>query len=66
MEAGSADPNIDSITGEISKQERNAEWDNLTEEEKESETTKLIEIFEKLEKIGIMKVASKRVQLKDI
>ncbi|KAJ3219419.1 Synembryn-A [Dinochytrium kinnereticum] len=55
FQAGSGDPNIDPITGEISKQERNAEWDNLTEEEKEAETTKLIDIFEKLEKTGIIK-----------
>ncbi|KAI8847539.1 guanine nucleotide exchange factor [Chytridium lagenaria] len=50
--------NIDPITGEISQQTRNEEWDKLTDEEKEIETTKLIEMFEKLEKTGIIKVAS--------
>ncbi|KAJ3108969.1 hypothetical protein HDU97_009702 [Phlyctochytrium planicorne] len=63
VESQNANPppsNINPITGEVlTGDNRNEEWEKLTEEEKDRETDKLIEMFEKLEKTGIIKIGTK-------
>ncbi|KAJ3172550.1 hypothetical protein HDU88_005878 [Geranomyces variabilis] len=49
-------PTLDPITGEHDRRGSRSEWDGMTDEEKEAEAEKLLVLFDKLNKTGVIKV----------
>ncbi|KAJ3153081.1 hypothetical protein HDU86_005379 [Geranomyces michiganensis] len=49
-------PALDPITGEHDRRGSRSEWDGMTDEEKEEEAEKLLVLFDKLNKTGVIKV----------
>ncbi|KAJ3176605.1 hypothetical protein HDU87_004933 [Geranomyces variabilis] len=51
-----AGPMLDPITGEHDRRGSRSDWDGMTDEEKEEEAEKLLVLFDKLNKTGVIKV----------